>query len=144
MLTREYTRGQLKVTCESLTSAWQTLCSYVRSWTLNVWHILKRHFGFELLRSLVVWILRVSVWGCWASLCVCVYVCWHGANHLLIMSPWRRGQHAMYGGKSETWHTRPSHNLTGDNFSCFVTLRKNVPAFGNSYLLSLKKKKKVL
>lgn len=33
MLTSEYTRGQLKVTCKSLTAACQTLCSYMCSWS---------------------------------------------------------------------------------------------------------------
>lgn len=113
MLTWEYTRGQLKVTCKSLTAAWQTLGSYMWHgvWVVCRARVPKGYLDSEPLLSFRVWILRVSVcvWERWASVCVC----WLGANHLLIMSPWWRGHHAMYGEKCETWHSSPSHNPTG-------------------------------
>lgn len=39
----------------------------------------------------------VSVWKCRPH-----SVCWPRANHLLIMSPRRRGHHAVYGEKCVT------------------------------------------
>lgn len=108
----EYMRGQLKVTCKSLTAVWQIRCSHIclRSCSSfrNACHRMLVTV-FELLRPFQVWILNVSVWERRASVCVC----WLWANHLLIMSPWRRGHHAMYGEKGVIRHGSLSHNPGG-------------------------------
>lgn len=109
--TWKHSRGQLKVTCETLTAAWLILFTDICVWG--------RYFFMGRLPPSVCgtlagyWVLLMfEFWACLCRSVGPVCVCWLRANHLLIMSPWLRGHHAVHGEKCVTRHCSQPHNLS--------------------------------